>query len=111
MLPKIHQGVMNSWNNLKKLLKEEEKVRYSNAWNPLSSKPQIKKIKEYHSKKKEANKEEAPVASTSKPQPTHFPKKGRRTRKRTGENHIPPIKGFQRSKKMSWTMSSTWPEP
>ncbi|MBW0590009.1 hypothetical protein O181_129724 [Austropuccinia psidii MF-1] len=28
------------------------------GWNPLSSKPQIKKIKEYHAKKKEATKEE-----------------------------------------------------
>ncbi|MBW0552589.1 hypothetical protein O181_092304 [Austropuccinia psidii MF-1] len=68
MLPQIHQGVMNSWHILKKFLKEEEIVRYSNVWNPLSSKPQIKKIKEYHAKKKEACKEEAPVASTRKPQ-------------------------------------------
>ncbi|MBW0593393.1 hypothetical protein O181_133108 [Austropuccinia psidii MF-1] len=65
MLPQIHQGVMNSWNILKKFLKEEEIVRYSNGWNPLSSKPQIKKIKEYHAKKKEATKEEAPSQPTS----------------------------------------------
>ncbi|MBW0502148.1 hypothetical protein O181_041863 [Austropuccinia psidii MF-1] len=45
------------------------------------------------------------------PKPTHFPNKGRRTRKRTGENHIPKATGFQKSKKMPWTMSSTWPEP
>ncbi|MBW0585277.1 hypothetical protein O181_124992 [Austropuccinia psidii MF-1] len=50
MLPQIHQGVMNSWHILKHFLKEEEIVRYSNGWNPLSSKPQIKKIKEYHAK-------------------------------------------------------------
>ncbi|MBW0535396.1 hypothetical protein O181_075111 [Austropuccinia psidii MF-1] len=42
MLPKIHQGVMNSWNISKKFLKEEEIVRNSNGWNPLSSTPQIK---------------------------------------------------------------------
>ncbi|MBW0586700.1 hypothetical protein O181_126415 [Austropuccinia psidii MF-1] len=65
MLPQIHQGVMNSWHILKKLLKEEEIVRYSNGWNPLSSKPQIKKIKEYHSKKKDATKEEGPSKPTS----------------------------------------------
>ncbi|MBW0582196.1 hypothetical protein O181_121911 [Austropuccinia psidii MF-1] len=65
MLPQIHQGVMNSWHILKKFLKEEEIVRYSNGWNPLSSKPQIKKIKEYHAKKKEATKEEAPSQPTS----------------------------------------------
>ncbi|MBW0593141.1 hypothetical protein O181_132856 [Austropuccinia psidii MF-1] len=50
-----------------------------------------REIKEYHSKKKEATKEEAPVSSTSKPKPTHFPKKGRRTRKITGESHIPQV--------------------
>ncbi|MBW0569470.1 hypothetical protein O181_109185 [Austropuccinia psidii MF-1] len=68
MLPQIHQGVMNSWHILKKFLKEEEIVRYSNGWNPLSSKPQIKNIKEYGAKKKEETKEEALVASTRKPQ-------------------------------------------
>ncbi|MBW0582597.1 hypothetical protein O181_122312 [Austropuccinia psidii MF-1] len=68
MMPQIHQEVMNSWHILKTFLKEEEIVRYSNGWNPLSSKPQIKKIKEYQAKKREASKEEAPVASTSKPQ-------------------------------------------
>ncbi|MBW0584887.1 hypothetical protein O181_124602 [Austropuccinia psidii MF-1] len=45
IFPQIHQGVMNSWHFLKKLLKEEEIVRYSNGWTPLSSKPQIKKDK------------------------------------------------------------------
>ncbi|MBW0549654.1 hypothetical protein O181_089369 [Austropuccinia psidii MF-1] len=65
MLPQIHQGVMNSWHILKKFLKEEEIVRYSNGLNPLSSKPQIKKIKEYHAKKREATKEEAPRQPTS----------------------------------------------
>ena len=52
MLPQIHQGVMNSWHILKNFLKEEEIVRYSNGWNPLSSKPQIEKIMEYHAKRR-----------------------------------------------------------
>ncbi|MBW0584926.1 hypothetical protein O181_124641 [Austropuccinia psidii MF-1] len=65
MLPQIHQGVMNSWHILKRFLKEEEIVRYSNGWNPLSSKPQLKNIKEYHAKKKEATMEEAPSQPTS----------------------------------------------
>ncbi|MBW0506167.1 hypothetical protein O181_045882 [Austropuccinia psidii MF-1] len=43
MLPQIHQGVMNSWHILKRFLTEEEIVVYSNGWNPLSSKPQVKK--------------------------------------------------------------------
>ncbi|MBW0574826.1 hypothetical protein O181_114541 [Austropuccinia psidii MF-1] len=88
MFPQIHQGVMNSWHILKRFLTEEEIVVYSNGWNPLSSKPQIKKIKEYHSKKREASKEAAPVASTNKPQANQPPKKGRK-RKRIGGNHIP----------------------
>ncbi|MBW0565643.1 hypothetical protein O181_105358 [Austropuccinia psidii MF-1] len=83
----------------------QEIVRYSNGWNPLSSKPQIKKIKAHHAKKTEASKEEAPVAFTSK-----LPKRGRRTRKRIGGNHIPRAKGFQKSKKIPWKISSTWPE-
>ncbi|MBW0511107.1 hypothetical protein O181_050822 [Austropuccinia psidii MF-1] len=40
MLPQIHQEVMNSWKILEEFLKEEEMVRYSIGWNPLSSKPQ-----------------------------------------------------------------------
>ncbi|MBW0461031.1 hypothetical protein O181_000746 [Austropuccinia psidii MF-1] len=73
LVAQIHQGVMNSWHILKKILKEEEIMRYSNQWNPVSSKPQVKKIKEYHAKKKGASKEEAPVASTSKPQANQLP--------------------------------------
>ncbi|MBW0521373.1 hypothetical protein O181_061088 [Austropuccinia psidii MF-1] len=82
MLPQIHQGVMNSWHILKQFLKEEKIVRYSNGWNPLSSKPQIKKIKEYHSKKREESKEEAPVASTSKHQANQLPQEGKKKKKK-----------------------------
>ncbi|MBW0532620.1 hypothetical protein O181_072335 [Austropuccinia psidii MF-1] len=82
MLPQLHQGVMNSWHILKQFLKEEEIVRYSDGLNPLSSKPQIKKIKEYHAKKKKATKEEAPVASTRKPQDNPLPQEGEKNRKR-----------------------------
>ncbi|MBW0547856.1 hypothetical protein O181_087571 [Austropuccinia psidii MF-1] len=90
MLPQIHQGVMNSWHILKKFLKEEEIVRYSNGWNPLSSKPQIKKIKEYHAKKKEATKEEAPVASTSKPQANPLPQEGKKNKKKNWRKPYSP---------------------
>ncbi|MBW0502068.1 hypothetical protein O181_041783 [Austropuccinia psidii MF-1] len=82
MLPQIHQGVMNSWSFLKKFLKEEEIVIYSNKWKPLSSKPQIKNIKEYHAKKREVTKEEAPVASTSKPQANPLPQEGNKNKKK-----------------------------
>ncbi|MBW0525874.1 hypothetical protein O181_065589 [Austropuccinia psidii MF-1] len=67
MLPQIHQGVINSWHILKKFLKEEKIVRYSNGWNPLSSKSQIKKIKEYHSKKKEASMEDVKTTKNDPP--------------------------------------------
>ncbi|MBW0496040.1 hypothetical protein O181_035755 [Austropuccinia psidii MF-1] len=81
MLPKIHQGVTNSWKNLKKLLREEGIVKYSTRWNPLSSKPRIKKIKVYHSKKREESKTEVPVASTSKPQVSQLPQEGKKNKK------------------------------
>ncbi|MBW0589502.1 hypothetical protein O181_129217 [Austropuccinia psidii MF-1] len=81
MLPQIHKGVRNSWHILKKFLKEEEIVRYSNGWNIISSKPQIRNIKEYHAKKSEAAKEECPVASTSKPQASPLPQEGKKNRK------------------------------
>ncbi|MBW0594117.1 hypothetical protein O181_133832 [Austropuccinia psidii MF-1] len=82
MLPQIHQGVMNLWNIIKKFLKEEEILRYSNGWKPLSSKPQIKKIKEYHAKKKEQTKEEAPVASTSEHQTNPLPQEEKKNKKK-----------------------------
>ncbi|MBW0504318.1 hypothetical protein O181_044033 [Austropuccinia psidii MF-1] len=82
MLPQIHHGVMNSWHILKKFLREEEIVRYSNGWNLLSFEPQIKNIKEYHVKKRDVSKEEAPVASTSNPQANQLPQKGKKSRKK-----------------------------
>ncbi|MBW0561000.1 hypothetical protein O181_100715 [Austropuccinia psidii MF-1] len=82
MFPKIPHGVMSSQNILKKFLKEEEIVRYSNGWNPLSSKPQIKRIKECCAKKKEARKEESPVASTRKPQVNQPPQEGNKKKKK-----------------------------
>ncbi|MBW0469544.1 hypothetical protein O181_009259 [Austropuccinia psidii MF-1] len=63
-------------------LKEEEIVRYSNGWYPLSSKPQIKKIKEYHTKRREEIKEEAPEASTSKPQVSQPPQEGKKRKRK-----------------------------
>ncbi|MBW0556460.1 hypothetical protein O181_096175 [Austropuccinia psidii MF-1] len=90
MLPQIHQGVMNSLQLLKKFLKQEEIVRYSNGWNPLSSKPKMKNTKEYHAKKREANKEEAPVASTSKPQANPLPQEGKKNKKKNWRKPCSP---------------------
>ncbi|MBW0548512.1 hypothetical protein O181_088227 [Austropuccinia psidii MF-1] len=90
MLPQIHQGVMNSWNILKTFLKGEEIVRYSNGWNPLSSKPQIRKIKEYHAKKKEETKEEEPVASTRKPQASPLTQEGKKKKKKNWRKPYSP---------------------
>ncbi|MBW0515888.1 hypothetical protein O181_055603 [Austropuccinia psidii MF-1] len=90
---------MNSWHILKKFLKEDEIVRYSNGWSPLSSKPQIKTMKEYHAKKREAAKEEAQVASTRKPQANPFPrekqnKKGNWRNPYSPRYRIPKIKKY-----------------
>ncbi|MBW0592610.1 hypothetical protein O181_132325 [Austropuccinia psidii MF-1] len=73
---------MISLHILKTFLKEEEIVRYSNGWNPLSSTPQIKNIKEYHAKKRGETKEGAPVASTSKPQANQLPQEGKKNKKK-----------------------------
>ncbi|MBW0500078.1 hypothetical protein O181_039793 [Austropuccinia psidii MF-1] len=91
MFPQIYQGVMNSWHILKRFLKEEERVRYFNGWNPLSSKPQIKKIKAYHAKNREENKEEAPVASTRKPQVSQPPQEGKKNKKNSGKTTFPKL--------------------
>ncbi|MBW0508554.1 hypothetical protein O181_048269 [Austropuccinia psidii MF-1] len=99
LLPKIYQGVINSCNNLKNFLKEEEMARYSNDLNPLSSKPQIKTIKDWQNKKREAGKEKATVASTRKPKYSQTPQEGKKRRKRTGGNHIQRVTGSQASKK------------
>ncbi|MBW0462801.1 hypothetical protein O181_002516 [Austropuccinia psidii MF-1] len=90
MLPQIHQGLIDSWNILKKILKEEEIVRYSNGCNPLSSKPKIKKIKEYHAKKKWASKEEAQVATTSKPQASQISQEGKENKKKNWRKPYSP---------------------
>ncbi|MBW0593017.1 hypothetical protein O181_132732 [Austropuccinia psidii MF-1] len=81
---------MNPWNIIKKLLEEEEIVKISNGLNPLSSKPQIKNIKEYHNKKKEASRVEAPVASTSNPQVSQTPQEGKKNKKRSWKKPYSP---------------------
>ncbi|MBW0581531.1 hypothetical protein O181_121246 [Austropuccinia psidii MF-1] len=81
---------MNPWHILKKSLKEEEIAEYFNLWSPLSSKPQLKKIKEWHNKKREASKEEAPVASTSKPQTSQPPQKGKKNKKKNWSKTYSP---------------------
>ncbi|MBW0555651.1 hypothetical protein O181_095366 [Austropuccinia psidii MF-1] len=102
---------MNSWHICKTFLKEEEIVRYSNGWNPLSSKPQIKRIKEYHAKNKEAIKEEAPVGSTSKPQTNSLPQEGKNYKKKNWRKPYSRSYTIPKIQKVPWTMPSTWPEP
>ncbi|MBW0509579.1 hypothetical protein O181_049294 [Austropuccinia psidii MF-1] len=90
MFPKIHQGVINSYNILKRFIKDEEIVRYYNGCISLSFKPQSKKIKEYHSKKKESSKEEAPVASTRNPQVNQPPQEGDKNKKKNWRKPYSP---------------------
>ncbi|MBW0562660.1 hypothetical protein O181_102375 [Austropuccinia psidii MF-1] len=85
--------MIKSWHILKRFLKEEEIGKYSNSWNPLSSKPQIKKIKDWKNKKRDESKEEDPVASTRKPQACKPPPEGNNNRKITGGNHIAQATG------------------
>ncbi|MBW0464646.1 hypothetical protein O181_004361 [Austropuccinia psidii MF-1] len=99
MLPQIQQGVLSSWHILKKFLKEEEIVRYSNGWNPRSSKLQIKKIKEYHAKKREATKEESPVPSTRNPQANPLPQEGKKNKKKNWRNPYSPSYRIPRNQK------------
>ncbi|MBW0504975.1 hypothetical protein O181_044690 [Austropuccinia psidii MF-1] len=75
---------------LQAVLQREEIVRYSNGSTPLSSKPQIKKIKQYHYKEKEAAKEETPVASTSKPQSNPLPQEGKKKKKKNWRKPYSP---------------------
>ncbi|MBW0466060.1 hypothetical protein O181_005775 [Austropuccinia psidii MF-1] len=90
MFPQVHQGVMSTWHIRKRFLTEEEVVVYSNGWNLLSSKPQIKKIKKYHSKKREASKEEAQVASSNKPQVNQPPQEGKKNKKKNWRKPYSP---------------------
>ncbi|MBW0556741.1 hypothetical protein O181_096456 [Austropuccinia psidii MF-1] len=95
MRPQVHQGVINSWNILKYFLKEAEIVKNFNRWNPLSSKTQIKRIKDPHIKKREESKGEAPVASTREPQARQPLQEVKKKKKETGGSHIPPATGSQ----------------
>ncbi|MBW0528740.1 hypothetical protein O181_068455 [Austropuccinia psidii MF-1] len=108
---KIHQGVMNSRHNLKRFLNKEEIVRYSNRWNSTSSKPKIKKIKNWHKKKRKASKEEPPVPSASKPPARKTAQQGRKNKKKNWRIPYYPSYSIQRIKKDAmnkvFNMSST----
>ncbi|MBW0537737.1 hypothetical protein O181_077452 [Austropuccinia psidii MF-1] len=83
MLLQIHQGVINFWHILKTFLKGEEIVKWSNLWNPLSSKPQIKK-------KKEPSREEGTVTSTSKPKANQTPQEGKKNKRKNWKQPYSP---------------------
>ncbi|MBW0587153.1 hypothetical protein O181_126868, partial [Austropuccinia psidii MF-1] len=57
--------------------------------------------------KKEESKEEAPVASTSKPQANPLPQERKKNKKKNWRKPYSSATGFQKSKNMPWTMSST----
>ncbi|MBW0544533.1 hypothetical protein O181_084248 [Austropuccinia psidii MF-1] len=100
MLPQIHQGVINCWHILKTFLKEEEIVKCSNGWNPLSTKPKIRKNKHFN-KKKEARKEEGTVTSTSKPQANQTPQEGKKNKKKNWKKPYSPSYRIPRIQKDS----------
>ncbi|MBW0590372.1 hypothetical protein O181_130087 [Austropuccinia psidii MF-1] len=90
---------MNFWNILKTFLKEEGIVKYSNGWNLLSSKPKIKKMKDWHNKKREESKEEVPVTSTRKPQARNPPQEGNNNKKKNWRKPYHPIYRIPRIQK------------
>ncbi|MBW0589808.1 hypothetical protein O181_129523 [Austropuccinia psidii MF-1] len=57
------------------------------------------KIKEYHSKKREESKEEAPVASTSKPQANQLPQEGKKNKKKNWRKPYSPSYRIPKIKK------------
>ncbi|MBW0575002.1 hypothetical protein O181_114717 [Austropuccinia psidii MF-1] len=86
---------------MKRLVNEEEIMRYSNGWNTLLFKPQIKNIKEYYAKKREESKEEAPVSSTSKPQVSQPPQEGKKNKKNNWRKSYSPSYRISRIRKNS----------
>ncbi|MBW0589756.1 hypothetical protein O181_129471 [Austropuccinia psidii MF-1] len=106
MLPQVHQGMMNSWDILKKFLKEEEIVRYSNGWNPISFKPQIKKIKEYRANK-EKIKQGRNASSLYQKASSQLtcPRREEEQEKELEEIVFPKLQDPKKSEKMPWTMS------
>ncbi|MBW0528397.1 hypothetical protein O181_068112 [Austropuccinia psidii MF-1] len=89
---------MCSWHILKKVHKEEEILKYSNRWNQLESNPQIKNIKDWHNKKGEESKIEAPIASTSKPQASQPPQEGKKKKKNNFGTTFPKLQDPKKSK-------------
>ncbi|MBW0463459.1 hypothetical protein O181_003174 [Austropuccinia psidii MF-1] len=81
---------MNSWNIHKQFLQEEGIVKYYNGLNPLSFKTQIKNIMEWDNKKRAVSKEEAPVASTSKPQASQNTQEGKKNKKKNWRKPYSP---------------------
>ncbi|MBW0487957.1 hypothetical protein O181_027672 [Austropuccinia psidii MF-1] len=95
---------------MKEFLKEEEIVEYPNGWNPLSSKPQMRNIKDWHNKKREVRKEEAPVASTCKPQDSQPPQERKKNKKKNWRQ--PYVLSFRitRIESIPWKISLSWPD-
>ncbi|MBW0548549.1 hypothetical protein O181_088264 [Austropuccinia psidii MF-1] len=89
MLPQIHQGVINSWHILKRFLTEEEIV--VTPMDGIHCHPSLKsKISSSTTPKRrrQARKKPQSLLPESR-KPTNLPKRGRRTRKIIGGNHIP----------------------
>ncbi|MBW0568982.1 hypothetical protein O181_108697 [Austropuccinia psidii MF-1] len=102
---------MNSCHLPKKFLKEEAIMKYSNGWNPLSSKSQINNIKDWHNNKKKEIKVEAPVASTRNPQASQPPQEGKKSKKKNQRKPYSTRYRIPRIQKDAMIMSSRWTEP
>ncbi|MBW0552510.1 hypothetical protein O181_092225 [Austropuccinia psidii MF-1] len=111
MLPQIHKGVMNSCHILKMLFIEEEIIEYSNWWNPLSYKDTIKKMNYWHNKQREIGKEEAPIASTRKPQASQPSPEGKKKKKKNWRKLYSPSYRIPRTQEYVIENVLKWQEP
>ncbi|MBW0548711.1 hypothetical protein O181_088426 [Austropuccinia psidii MF-1] len=59
---------------------------------------QIKKIRDWHNTNREASKEEAPVASTRKPQASQPPQEGKK-KKKLEETILPKVQDYKNPKR------------
>ncbi|MBW0508597.1 hypothetical protein O181_048312 [Austropuccinia psidii MF-1] len=91
---------MNSWNILKRFFKEWEIVRYSNGWNPLTSKPH-RKDKGLEQQKEGSKQGRIPSSFYQKAtsQPT-TPKREDEQEKELEETIFPKLQNSKNTKKL-----------
>ncbi|MBW0512878.1 hypothetical protein O181_052593 [Austropuccinia psidii MF-1] len=111
MLAQRCQGVMNSWHILKEFPQRGGNSEILQWMESTIIQTSNHKDQGVPCQKEEGNQGRSPVASTRKPQANPLPQEGNKNKKNNWRKPYPQFTGFQKSKKMPWKMSSTWPEP